>query len=188
MWFGTATGLIRFDGTSVFRYETDQVNGNAVVSNSINAIIEDDKNNLWIGTANGLAIYNPQRDNFIDVDLIPENMNHLTSKYISALAVDSSGRIWIATHGQGLNIYDPRTFTFTYLKYPTTPNKIPPGNYITSLCFSDNTMWVGTKGGLKLFDARHVTPATLPVKTKAWRRKSLHKSHTMERETCGWQQ
>jgi ligand-binding sensor domain-containing protein len=58
MWFGTATGLIRFDGTSVFRYETDQVNGSAVVSNSINAIIEDDKSNLWIGTANGLALYN----------------------------------------------------------------------------------------------------------------------------------
>src|SRR5687767_11354486 len=41
MWFGTSTGLVRYDGTTIHRYEHADGNKNTLTHNSINAIIED---------------------------------------------------------------------------------------------------------------------------------------------------
>jgi signal transduction histidine kinase/ligand-binding sensor domain-containing protein/CheY-like chemotaxis protein/AraC-like DNA-binding protein len=162
MWFGTGNGLIRFDGTNIYRYEHVRGNKNVITDNRINAITLDGSGNLWIGTAQGLVIYDPERDHFINADSIAENSNHLNNLYISALCSDASGRIWIGTHGNGLNVYDPRKFSFTYLE-ERAPGKGPAaGNYITSLFFHNDTIWAGTKGGVRLFDARRTGKLPMP--------------------------
>jgi ligand-binding sensor domain-containing protein len=83
------------------------------------------------------------------------------------LCSDHAGRIWIGTLGRGLNIYDPKTFTFTHLTDNITQDKIPPGNYITSLFLVDDVIWAGTKGGLRLFDTKGMRPAPLPAVDKS---------------------
>lgn len=163
MWFGTATGLIRYDGTNVYRYEHTGGVRNTITDNRINAIIEDASKNLWIGTAQGLMIYNRDKDNFTDVDSIPQNTNHLNNRFITALATDAEGRLWIGTHGQGLNVYDPGTFTFTYLTEQSSQPSVSAHNYITSLCLVGNTLWAGTKGGLNLFNTRDTRRMPSPI-------------------------
>ena len=163
MWFGTATGLIRYDGTTIHRYEHARGSTNTITDNRINAIFEDANNDLWIGTAQGLVIYNRDMDNFIDVDSIAGNKNHLNNRYITALSADRQGRMWIATHGQGINVYDPKTLTFTHLPANTDQSNVPPSNYVTSLFLAGNTAWVGTKGGLKMYNTTEMRPLPLPV-------------------------
>lgn len=163
IWFGTATGLIRYDGTTVYRYEHARGSRTTITDNRINAIIEDTNNNLWVGTAQGLVMYNRDTDNFIDVDSIAGNTNHLNNRYITALCADSEGRLWIGTHGQGVNVYDPKTLTFTYLMASTNPANPPGDDYVTSLFLVDRTMWAGTKGGLNLFSTRDMRRLPLPV-------------------------
>lgn len=163
MWFGTATGLIRYDGTTVYRYEHARGGTNTITDNRINAIMEDAENNLWVGTAQGLVIYNREQDNFNDVDSIVGNTNHLNNRYITALCNDGEGRMWIGTHGQGVNVYDPRTYTFTYLNADTGQSNVPPNDYVTALFLVDHTIWAATKGGLDLFNTRSLRRLPLPV-------------------------
>jgi signal transduction histidine kinase/ligand-binding sensor domain-containing protein/CheY-like chemotaxis protein/AraC-like DNA-binding protein len=163
MWFGTATGLIRYDGTTVYRYEHIRGIPNTITDNRINAILEDANNNLWIGTAQGLMIYDREKDNFIDVDSIAGNTNHLNNRYITTLCTDAEGRMWIGTHGQGLDVYDPKTLTFTYLTGRSGQDVVPASDYVTSLYRVGNTMWAGTKGGLNLFNVTDMRRSPLPV-------------------------
>lgn len=79
MWFGTATGLPRYDGTNLYRYEHGRGSTNTITDNRINAIVEDGNNNLWIGTAQGLVIYDRERDNFQNVDSIAGNTNYINN-------------------------------------------------------------------------------------------------------------
>jgi ligand-binding sensor domain-containing protein/signal transduction histidine kinase/DNA-binding response OmpR family regulator len=164
MWFGTGTGLVRYDGTTIYRYEHTPENKNTITDNRINAIIEDASNNLWIGTGQGLVIYNAEKDNFSNVNEIAGNTNRLSNQYITALCYDRMGRIWIGTLGHGLNVYDPKTFTFAYLTdNNTTHNKFLSANYITSLFRFEDTVWAGTKGGLKVYDTRDMSRSPLPM-------------------------
>lgn len=162
IWFGTGTGLIRFDGTNVHHYEHTTGDQTTIPDNSINSIFQDAQQKLWIGTAQGLAIYDAEKDNFIDVDLLPENVNHLSSRYITALCADDKGRMWIGTLGQGLSIYDPSTFKFSYVTETNIATKVSHGNYVTSLFIKDNTVWVGTKGGLRLYNTSDFRAQPVP--------------------------
>ncbi len=162
VWLGTGTGLVRYDGTTTHLYEAG-AGANTIPDNRINAIIEDLHNNLWIGTAQGLVIYDRSRDNFIDVNTIEKNVNQLSNQYVTSLAADGQGRIWIGTYGNGINVYDPSTFTFSYLEDGSALNAIPPANYVTSLVHADGIVWTSTKGGLRRFDARSMKILATPV-------------------------
>lgn len=161
MWFGTMNGLIRYDGTDTYTYEYTEGDNKSIPNNRINAIVEDASHNLWIGTAHGLVQYDGEKDSFKDIDSIPGNTNHLISRYISDLCFDRQGKLWIGTHGYGLQIYDPKTYTFTFLD--NTGEEKPLTDYITRLYLVNGSMWVGTKGGLRLFNTQTMLPESLPV-------------------------
>lgn len=171
MWFGTADGLTRYDGTNSYLYEYNPKIETSLCHNNINAIIEDSDQRLWIGTSNGLCIYNREKDNFINIDSIAGNKNYLNNRYVTALSFDHDGKLWIGTLGGGVNIYDPSTKTFTYFgDNPINSKNSVPTNYITSLLCVDDLMWCGTKGGLKLFSTsrKAIVPmsfidASLPI-------------------------
>ena len=85
IWFGTESGLMRYDGTNLIKYEHNPEDVRSLPYNTVNAILEDDSHSMWIGTSQGLALYNPELDNFIDVDSIPGNANHLSHRYVTSL-------------------------------------------------------------------------------------------------------
>src|SRR5471030_3097756 len=65
MWFGTLSGLNRYDGYKfkVFKHsisDTTTLNDDFIVS-----IAEGPDNKLWIETRNGFNIYDPVKENFI---------------------------------------------------------------------------------------------------------------------------
>lgn len=160
MWLGLPDGLIRYDGTNAYRYEHNPADKTSLCHNNINVIVEDDRQRLWIGTASGLCIYDPAKDHFVNVDSLAANKNHLNNSFITALSFDPK-RIWIGTHGGGLNIYDPETHVFTYLNDPSDGKASPPRNYINSLLRVDDQMWCATKGGLALFNIPKTTSVPL---------------------------
>ena len=61
MWFGTYMGLNRNDGKRFTVYDREDLCG---VSDFIHTISEDNNGNLWIGTDNGLLMYDYQADVF----------------------------------------------------------------------------------------------------------------------------
>jgi len=161
MWFGTDDALIRYDGSNAYRYLHDPNDRTSIVNSTINTILEGDDKRLWIGTAQGLCIYNRELDNFTTVDSIKANHNYLNNRYITDLEFDSQGRLWIGTHEGGINIYDPAKMEFSYITYPPQDGVVPSTNFITVLVKRGDTMWCGSRGGLLLYDVR--TKRRLPL-------------------------
>lgn len=162
MWIGTEDALIRYDGTKAYRYVNDPENHSSIAHNTINTIIEGPNRQLWIGTAQGLCIYNRELDNFINVDSIKGNNNFLNNRYITDLVFDTRGHLWIGTHEGGINIYDPVNRKFDYIIDPPIGGVLPSSNFINILEIIDDTVWCATKGGLLLYDI--VTKKRLPLR------------------------
>jgi signal transduction histidine kinase/ligand-binding sensor domain-containing protein/DNA-binding response OmpR family regulator len=161
MWIGTEDALIRYDGTNARRYTHSPSDKSTVPHSTVNAIIEGKDQRLWIGTAQGLCIYDRQLDSFINVDSIQGNRNYLNNRYLTDLEFDAQGRLWIGTHEGGINIYDPLKKEFTYIVDKPQDGIIPSSNFINILVNVGDTMWCASKGGLLLFHTR--TRAILPL-------------------------
>lgn len=86
IWIGSYSGLIRYDGTTFYRY--DSSNG---ISNVI-SLFEDSQKRLWIGTNdNGIAKYENGKFTFYG------KIEGLKSSSIRSIAEDTDGNILIAT-------------------------------------------------------------------------------------------
>ncbi|MEP1855444.1 ligand-binding sensor domain-containing protein, partial [Nonlabens ulvanivorans] len=82
------------------------------------AIEQDELGQMWIGTRDGLNVYDGHRITVFKSD--GENVNSLSSSDILSLEKDQNGQIWIGTYN-GLNRYNPKTDTFTrFLKTSDT--------------------------------------------------------------------
>src|SRR5690606_27605152 len=136
----------------------------SIIDNNVNVIVEDANQQLWIGTAKGVCKYDREKDRFINVNEIPENKNHLNNIYITSLAFDANGDLWIGTHGGGLNIYDPSDHIFYYISGYNVHSSPLSENYITDLLFANNLMWCATMDGLQVYDYAKKTIKPLQFK------------------------
>ncbi|MDQ3290051.1 MAG: hypothetical protein M3Q05_02055 [Bacteroidota bacterium] len=59
MWFGTMTGLNRYDGYTFKTFRHDVRHATSLRDNYISALFAGPENKLWVITRSGLAIYNP---------------------------------------------------------------------------------------------------------------------------------
>lgn len=67
MWIGTASGLNCFDRSEMKSYYQNPDDPNTLPGNRIFFVVEDSLYNVWVGTNNGLAKYDKERDTFIPV-------------------------------------------------------------------------------------------------------------------------
>ncbi|MBK5722143.1 response regulator [Dysgonomonas sp. Marseille-P4677] len=91
-------------------------NTDGLSNNSINCIFEDSKHELWIGTWDGLNIYNGR--DFKSFRYNKKNKNSISNNVIRQIVEDNQGRIWIATDF-GINVWNRDTGQFTRYFYGT---------------------------------------------------------------------
>jgi ligand-binding sensor domain-containing protein len=115
MWFGTTSGLNRYDGYEfkIYKYSKDNVAG--ICSNIVNCIEEDKKGNLWIGTSEGLNCYYPEKDSFVKYKNISGNTQCISNDYIKSLFADDS-ILWIGTDNN-LNSLNLNTGEFKHYDF-----------------------------------------------------------------------
>ena len=110
-------------------------------------IFEDKQGNVWIGTANGLNLWNPTEANFkriVPTDYT-KTINNAASNYILSIEEDLDGNLWLGTGG-GLLHYQTKTEKFTTY---TSENSSLKLDAIYTL-FMDKTgiLWIGGETGL----------------------------------------
>ena len=133
MWFGTIDGLNRFDGYTFKNYRRDPAIPTTIGNNSVYALLSTDNEQLWVGTANGLYIYNPETDVF---RLVDSTANHV----IRSICRDQQGNFWISADYR-LAIYNPNTNKIHWFPEDTIK--------AISICTDDEgTVWIGTSDGL----------------------------------------
>jgi ligand-binding sensor domain-containing protein len=113
MWFGTDSGLNRYDGIvfKIFKRESGQQD--SISYNWVNSIYEDHEGILWIGTiGGGLNRFDPATEAFTHFKHDPNNPNSISGDTAIAIYEDHEGILWIGTRGDGLNRFDTATETF----------------------------------------------------------------------------
>ena len=64
MWFGTISGLNRYDGYSVKTFRNIPGDAKSVRNSDINNLFEDPSGNIWMTTWTGTDIYDPTTETF----------------------------------------------------------------------------------------------------------------------------
>jgi len=105
-------------------------------SNEIRSILVDSANNLWVGTASGLAKISP--DNTLEIF---NKQSGLPASFIMTLAEDEFGKVWIGT-GDGIASYDKGAIQ-TYRLNDKFDAEYAFGFYV-----EQNTLWMATDRGL----------------------------------------
>lgn len=93
IWIGTGNGLNSYDGHRVKKI------GKTRDMSITSMQLEGDS--LWIGTANGLYLYSIPQDSLRLIEIHTDNDN-LKETNITDLKYDGSGKLWIATIGNGI--------------------------------------------------------------------------------------
>lgn len=111
IWLGTSDGLNRYDGRGNKVYRNVLNDKFSLENNFVEALIEEDQN-IWVGTNSGLYIYDRATDRFSYFDKTTQYGVYVSSE-IKKIVKTENGLLWIATLGQGLFIYDPKTEVLT---------------------------------------------------------------------------
>lgn len=116
----------------------------------VSSIVKEKNGFVWIGTGNGLNRYDGDK-----IKIYNKQNSDLSSNSISDLLIDHTGKIWIATLGGGLNLYNPSNDKFLTYKNISTDKKSIPSNELNTL-FEDSkgTIWLGTKNGFSFFNEK----------------------------------
>lgn len=157
IWVGTQEhGLNRVigfkNGIPFFKRYPDRFGVKGMLQNArVSCMLVDSKNRLWIGTYDGLHLYNRATDNFIVLKRENNRTNSLSNNTILSLAEDKNGNIWIGTQ-QGLNqLQTDKQQQFIINNYFETVGF--PNDYIHAIQIDNhNNIWMSTNGGITKFD------------------------------------
>jgi signal transduction histidine kinase/ligand-binding sensor domain-containing protein/AraC-like DNA-binding protein len=139
MWFGTKYGLNRFDGHEFKSYQFDKKNKNTLGNNFIHKIFKYDANTFWIGTEEGIYIFDLTRENFT-------LFKPLGKIFINDIFKDAKNNIWIATKSNGVYKYaNDKKHLVNYVQ--SSSNQGLSSNEISKIIEdASGQIWIGTYG------------------------------------------
>ncbi len=117
----------------------------------ISCMLVDTKNRLWVGTYDGLHLYQRKTDDFIVFKHIIDKPNSISNSTILSLAEDKSGNIWVGTQ-QGLNkLQADKNQNITVKTYFESAGF--PNDYVHAIQIDNqNNVWVSTNRGISKFN------------------------------------
>jgi len=121
--------------------------------NNIRQIGQDAENNLWLGTTDGLLIFNPEADNdqtyhFVTYQKIPDQKESLGNNDVQYIYRDPKNVMWVATSGGGLNKAIGSPLSSLKFKIFTTKNGLPSDYILSIVADRSGNLWLGTENGL----------------------------------------
>lgn len=141
MWFGTFSGLNRFDGYQFKTYLSSFPGENKILNDDITALDYDTSTNyLWIGTRKGLTLFESDTHTFTTFLTDKNNPNSLPDEEIRSIQVDRFNRVWVGTKTKGVFIFYLKEKKFVKVE-------IEGFEYVKEI-FEDKkgNIWVGSFG------------------------------------------
>lgn len=118
-----------------------------VISDQIREFVEDDQQNIWFGTFNGLQAYNPYTDTYRSF-LSEDRPGTLTHSSVFSLYKDRQGTIWIGTYYGGINYFNRTKDVFYYYAYDQQRSDCLNFPFVGNMLEDqDRTLWICTDGG-----------------------------------------
>jgi len=151
MWFGTLSGLNKYDGYSFKSFKHVAGDTTTLDDDYIVSINPGPENKLWIETRTGFNIYDPATEKF------SKNLKNFMYKikvydtYILAIKKDRFGNFWFLEHNatQGIFKYDPITKETINLLHKQGDTTSIYSNLVTDLSVdSKGNIWLISSAGV----------------------------------------
>ncbi|MBD5233776.1 MAG: response regulator [Bacteroidales bacterium] len=139
IWMATDNGLTRYDG-SVAKTFSRTADSPSLLNNIVLSIMEDRDSNLWVGTYDGIQMFDRSTETFTTPRLNYPGVPEFT--YVNSIIEDSKGDIWFTTSRSGvISFQGPEREPICFL---TTNSAICSDK--TSVVFEDKfgNIWIGT--------------------------------------------
>lgn len=102
LYFGTRTGLARYDGHEIKVLLRDPRNPGSLPSSEITALATDRAGRLWVGTGAGLSRLDPTLETFSHIRDEKEDPKGLLGQGVNELFVDASNQLWVGLRSGGV--------------------------------------------------------------------------------------
>ncbi|MBK8805901.1 MAG: hypothetical protein IPO21_04300 [Bacteroidales bacterium] len=158
LWIGTSYGGLNLYNREldIFEHISFKDTNNFNPDNDIvNAIAESPDGNLFVGTKNGMLIFNPLTKTYSRYNHSNTNPFSIVGDNISVLMLDSKNRLWIGTSEySGLGMYDLKMKSFKTFVDQVTERDTVGLKGLNTICEDYlGRIWVGSRErGLSIFD------------------------------------
>lgn len=120
----------------------------------VRAVLVDRQENVWVGTTDGLIKVTgyPQNPQIIYYRHSTQLPVALSANFITALAEDKLGRIWIGTLNSGIDVYEPGNGQFMHINAAGENRKLVNNNVRRIQVNQAGEIWVGTQEGITILN------------------------------------
>jgi signal transduction histidine kinase/ligand-binding sensor domain-containing protein/CheY-like chemotaxis protein len=128
-----------------FRFSSADLN-KQLPQKAIRQIYQDSTGYLWVITQEGLSRY----DGYQLIRFVhdPRKPNSINSVNVRVIIEDNNNRLWVATDGGGLNLFNSANHTFTSWQSSNGINDSPMSNKIRSMWLDQGgDIWLGYNNG-----------------------------------------
>ena len=151
LWVGTFNGgLYCMNGSQVRSYR--EGTGNALASNNVWALMEDDKGRIWIASlGGGLQCLEPLSGTF---ETYTSNNSALLENNVTSLCWVDDNTLFFGTASQGVGTMDMRTREIKKIQGQSGSMKL--SNDAVNHVYKDSRglVWIATREGLNVYDTR----------------------------------
>lgn len=160
LWVGTYEyrGLVLLEddctGSMLFRHlRNEEDDPGSLISDRIRWIYEDHRQNVWIGTEDGLNKL-PAFQPFNQLKYMPMRKNSLGGRIVSSICQRRDSILWIGFNGGGFDRLDLQTGEISHFKAdPSKSNTLSNEDVVTLYEDREGILWIGTsRGGLNRYD------------------------------------
>ena len=147
MWFGTAQGLNRYDGSGFKTFLHDFNDSTSIPFNGIANLFEDFDGRLWIRSYAEFTIYDPVLERFLS----PGKNYRSTEIPIAGLQsffTDSKNNTWLVNSNYGLYQFNPANQTVDSIQFVSKVDRPDYDNSLSDISEDGKHMiWVVSKAG-----------------------------------------
>ena len=156
VWIASPSGIQMIKGSTKRFFQHHNEHPKSLSNDDVNCLLLDSRNNLWVGTAEGLNLFNPEDASFTKFTV----QQNLSDDHVTSLLEDASGNLWVGTY-DGLS----------RLSYDAAPEEaslqrveLPPGLYShqfverASALDSAGNLYFATTHGLLTFNPADFSP------------------------------
>lgn len=150
LWIGTSErGLFEYDpSTGVFTHYSNSKSPGSISDDRIRVIFETSEHEMWVGTFNGLNLWDKKTKKFKRFMNDPSNKNSISDNNIYSICEDRKHQLWIGI-SNGLNLYDKRTQSFKSL----SPKNDDMSLSVRGICDDlQGNIWLSTGSGIVKYD------------------------------------
>jgi ligand-binding sensor domain-containing protein len=157
MWISTGRGLNRLD-LSTKRFTSffhDPKDSTTLSGNILTKMAIDKNGNLWLSVneTTYLECFNTKTYRVKHFTNFTEKESHIPANHPRDIFIDRSGRLWVGTDTQGLQLFLPdKNILYQYKADILDPNKLQTNTIVGIFQDNSNLIWLASYAGVERFN------------------------------------